>query len=85
MWLEMQDKNKSGSCENANVNMNLMAFGGGPRMCAGSELGKLEMAVFIHHLILNYNWELVGEDQPIAYPYVDFPKALPIKVQTLLI
>ncbi|KAG5062268.1 hypothetical protein AAZX31_02G054100 [Glycine max] len=80
-----QDKNKSGSCENANVNMNLMAFGGGPRMCAGSELGKLEMAVFIHHLILNYNWELVGEDQPIAYPYVDFPKALPIKVQTLLI
>ncbi|KAH9297115.1 hypothetical protein KI387_028797, partial [Taxus chinensis] len=29
-------------------------FGGGPRLCAGLELAKLEIAVFLHHLVLNY-------------------------------
>ncbi|CAJ1942573.1 unnamed protein product [Sphenostylis stenocarpa] len=61
---------------------NFMPFGGGSRMCAGSELAKLEMAVFIHHLVLNYDWEILDGDQPFVYPYVDFPKGLPIKVQT---
>lgn len=59
-----------------------MPFGGGPRLCAGSELAKLEMAVFIHHLILNFQWNLADEtDQAYAYPFVDFPKGLPITVQ----
>ncbi|KAF9609448.1 hypothetical protein IFM89_016248 [Coptis chinensis] len=59
---------------------NFMPFGGGPRLCAGSELAKLEMAVFVHHLVLNYNWELAEQDQPLAFPFVEFPKGLPIKV-----
>lgn len=62
---------------------NFMPYGGGPRLCAGSELAKLEMAVFLHHLVLSYTWELVEHDQPLAYPYVDFPKGLPIKVQPI--
>ncbi|TKY55813.1 steroid 22-alpha-hydroxylase [Spatholobus suberectus] len=79
-WRWQGNNNKTGSCQNAsNI---FMPFGGGSRLCAGSELAKLEMAVFIHHLILNYNWELVDADQPFAYPYVDFPKGLPIKVQS---
>ncbi|ESW28031.1 hypothetical protein PHAVU_003G253100 [Phaseolus vulgaris] len=61
---------------------NFMPFGGGSRLCAGSELAKVEMAVFIHHLILNYNWEVLDGDEPFVYPYVDFPKGLPIKVQS---
>lgn len=61
--------------------MNFMAFGGGPRLCAGSELAKLEMAVFLHHLVLGYDWELADTDQAFAFPFVDFPKGLPIKVQ----
>ncbi|XP_061345958.1 cholesterol 22-monohydroxylase CYP90B51-like isoform X1 [Gastrolobium bilobum] len=78
--LEVQGNSKSGSC--SNTSNNFMPFGGGPRLCAGSELAKLEMAVFIHHLILNYQWELVDSDQPIAYPFVDFPKGLLIRVQS---
>ncbi|KAJ8764281.1 hypothetical protein K2173_006021 [Erythroxylum novogranatense] len=60
-----------------------MPFGGGPRLCAGSELAKLEMAVFIHHLVLNYYWELADTDQAFAYPFVDFTKGLPITVKNI--
>ncbi|KAI7753710.1 hypothetical protein M8C21_030036, partial [Ambrosia artemisiifolia] len=60
---------------------NFMPFGGGPRLCTGSELAKLEMAIFIHHLVLKYEWELVDSDQAFAYPYLDFPKGLPIKIR----
>jgi len=63
------------------ANNNFLAFGGGSRLCAGSELAKLEMAVFIHHLIINYHWELAETDEAFAYPFVDFPKGLPIRVQ----
>ncbi|WJX89844.1 hypothetical protein P8452_71809 [Trifolium repens] len=76
-----QGNSKSGNCANTTSN-NFMPFGGGPRLCAGSELAKLEMAVFIHHIILNYNWNLVDVDQPVVYPFVDFPKGLPIRVQS---
>ncbi|KAJ0981907.1 hypothetical protein J5N97_010162 [Dioscorea zingiberensis] len=62
---------------------NFMPYGGGPRLCAGSELAKLEMAVFLHHLVLNYQWTLDEPDCPLAYPYIDFPKGLPIKVQRI--
>ncbi|GKU94541.1 hypothetical protein SLEP1_g8020 [Rubroshorea leprosula] len=72
---------RSGSTSTAASNY-FMPFGGGPRLCAGSELAKLEMAVFIHHLVLNFNWELVDEtDHAFAFPFVDFPKGLPIRVQ----
>ncbi|KAJ8451775.1 hypothetical protein Cgig2_007258 [Carnegiea gigantea] len=60
---------------------NFMPFGGGLRLCAGSELAKLEMAIFLHHLVLNFTWELADSDQAFAYPFVDFPKGLPIQVR----
>ncbi|CAN8278607.1 unnamed protein product [Cochlearia groenlandica] len=63
---------------------NYMPFGGGPRLCAGSELAKLEMAVFIHHLVIKFNWELAENDQPFAFPFVDFPNGLPIRVTRIL-
>lgn len=62
---------------------NFMPFGGGPRLCTGSELAKLEMAIFIHHLVLKYDWKLVDSDQAFAYPYLDFPKGLPIRIRHL--
>lgn len=81
----VQNNNKSNTCGSGSSigsQNNFMPFGGGPRLCAGSELAKLEMAVFIHHLILNFEWDLTDEnDQAYAYPFVDFPNGLPITVQ----
>ncbi|XP_057528539.1 steroid (22S)-hydroxylase [Amaranthus tricolor] len=62
---------------------NFMPFGGGQRLCPGSELAKLEMAIFIHHLVLNFKWKIVEKDQAFVYPFVEFPKGLPIQVQRI--
>ncbi|KAG2720036.1 hypothetical protein I3760_02G017600 [Carya illinoinensis] len=75
-------RGSSSSCPSiSTTSNNFMPFGGGPRLCAGSELAKLEMAVFIHHMVLNYHWELADTDQAYAFPFVDFPNGLPIRVQ----
>nr|CAD1843763.1 unnamed protein product [Ananas comosus var. bracteatus] len=49
---------------------NLLPFGGGVRHCMGSELARVEISVFLHYLILNYNWESVEPDQPVSFPQV---------------
>lgn len=71
----------SSGCPSMTSSNNFLPFGGGPRLCTGSELAKLEMAVFIRHLVLNYHWELADMDQAFAFPFVDFPKGLPIRVR----
>nr|UOI39556.1 heme-thiolate protein [Betula platyphylla]UVJ47661.1 heme-thiolate protein [Betula platyphylla] len=80
-WQNNGARESSSSCPSMTTSNNFLPFGGGPRLCAGSELAKLEMAVFIHHLVLNYHWELADMDQAFAFPFVDFPKGLPIRVQ----
>ncbi|XP_020582335.1 cytochrome P450 90B2-like [Phalaenopsis equestris] len=62
---------------------NFMAYGGGSRLCAGSELAKLEIAIFLHHLVLKFRWELAESDCAFAHPFLDFQKGLPIKVQAI--
>lgn len=55
-------------------------FGGGSRLCAGADLAKLEMAIFFHHLILQYDWSLSEPDRALAFPFVEFEKGLPIRI-----
>lgn len=74
---------KGPSPPNMTMTSSFMPFGGGPRLCAGSELAKLEIAVFIHHLVLNFHWKLAEPDNALVFPFVDFPKGLPIKVHIL--
>lgn len=31
-----------------------LPFGAGTRLCPGNDLAKMEIAVFLHHFILNY-------------------------------
>lgn len=68
---------------NLTKNSNVMSFSGGPRLCPGAELAKLEIAVFLHHLVQRYQWELAENDYPVSFPFLGFPKGLPIKVRPL--
>ncbi|OAY74021.1 Cytochrome P450 90B1, partial [Ananas comosus] len=58
-----------------------MPFGGGLRLCPGRDLARMEIAIFLHTLIQNYNFELIGPDHPMAKPQVDFRNGLPIKLK----
>ncbi|XP_062185038.1 cytochrome P450 724B1 [Phragmites australis] len=58
-------------------------FGGGSRLCPGSELAKVEAAFFLHHLVLNYRWRIDGNDIPVAYPYVEFQRGLSIRIEPI--
>ncbi|XP_042426513.1 cytochrome P450 90B2-like isoform X1 [Zingiber officinale] len=60
-----------------------MPFGGGARHCPGAEIARLEMAVFLHHLVRNYDWAVAEPDRPMKVPYVDFYKGLPIRVRSV--
>nr|XP_043626649.1 cytochrome P450 724B1 [Erigeron canadensis] len=58
-----------------------MPFGGGSRCCPGSELARVEVAFFLHHLVQNFRWKVEDDDdQPIAYPYVEFRRRLVINL-----
>ncbi|XP_058071072.1 steroid (22S)-hydroxylase-like [Magnolia sinica] len=60
---------------------NFTPFGGGRRLCPGSDLAKLETAFFLHHLVLDFSWDpLIDDDQPISFPYLDFKHGLPISI-----
>ncbi|KAF7026399.1 hypothetical protein CFC21_038509 [Triticum aestivum] len=74
---------KQGNTSAVAHNGNFMPYGGGTRLCAGSDLAKLEVAIFLHHLVLNFRWELAEPDQAFVYPFVDFPKGLPIRVHRI--
>ncbi|KAJ3692075.1 hypothetical protein LUZ60_012425 [Juncus effusus] len=54
-------------------------FGGGLRLCSGSEFAKIQIAIFLHRFCLNYNWEPAEPDHPMGYPVV-FPKEFPVKI-----
>ncbi|CAL5191656.1 unnamed protein product [Lathyrus oleraceus] len=56
-------------------------FGGGPRLCPGADLAKVEIAFFLHHLILNYRWKMKTNDDPIAFPFVEFIGGLLLDLQ----
>ncbi|CAA6672393.1 unnamed protein product [Spirodela intermedia] len=69
--------------QNQTASKKFTPFGGGTRLCPGSELAKVETAVFLHHFLLNFRWRPAAEDVPIAYPYVEFPGGLPLKVEPI--
>ncbi|RVX08339.1 Cytochrome P450 724B1 [Vitis vinifera] len=55
-------------------------FGGGSRCCPGSELAKIQVAFFLHHLVQNFRWNTKDGDQPFAYPYVEFQRGLALNL-----
>ncbi|GMJ09391.1 cytochrome P450, family 724, subfamily A, polypeptide 1 [Hibiscus trionum] len=61
----------------------VMPFGGGPRLCPGADLAKVEIAFFLHHLVLNYRWKTMADDFPLAYPYVEFKRGLLLEIEPI--
>ncbi|KAE8021435.1 hypothetical protein FH972_007325 [Carpinus fangiana] len=61
----------------------LAPFGGGPRLCPGAELAKVEIAYFLHHFVLNYRWKIKADDCPLAHPYVLFRRGLQLEMTTV--
>ncbi|KAH8973426.1 hypothetical protein BDL97_01G047600 [Sphagnum fallax] len=56
-------------------------FGGGPHMCPGIEFARTQMVVFLHYLVLNYEWTMVDPNEKIAMdPFPIFQNGLHLKI-----
>ncbi|XP_073051450.1 beta-amyrin 28-monooxygenase-like [Primulina eburnea] len=56
-------------------------FGGGPRMCPGKEYARLEILVFMHHLVTRFRWDKIVPDEEIVVNPIPIPtKGLPIRL-----
>jgi cytochrome P450 family 26 subfamily A len=57
-------------------------FAGGPHiMCIGNEFAKTKIMVFLHHLVLNYEWLIIHPSEKISYdPMPIFKRGLPLEV-----
>lgn len=60
-----------------------MGFGNGPRICPGADLARLEVAVFLHHFVTKFTWEVYGKREPIFLPMPHIKDNLPIKVKKI--
>ncbi|KAI7755802.1 hypothetical protein M8C21_014926 [Ambrosia artemisiifolia] len=61
-----------------------VAFGGGPRMCPGIELTKIETLVMTHHLVKTFTWELLKKDESFKrVPIPEFDQGLLVKVKPI--
>ncbi|XAR63788.1 hypothetical protein NMG60_11023871 [Bertholletia excelsa] len=56
-------------------------FGGGPRMCPGKEYARLEILVFMHHLVKRFRWEKLNPKEKIVFNPTPQPEeGLPIRL-----
>lgn len=56
-------------------------FGGGPRMCLGKELARVQILVFLHNIVTKFKWDLLIPDEKIEYDPLATPvKGLPIRL-----
>ncbi|PPR83906.1 hypothetical protein GOBAR_AA36807 [Gossypium barbadense] len=56
-------------------------FGGGPRLCPGYELARVEISVFLHHLVTQFSWVPAEEDKLVFFPTTRTQKRFPINLQ----
>ncbi|CAN7011412.1 hypothetical protein IGI04_012072 [Brassica rapa subsp. trilocularis] len=51
-----------------------MPFGSGVHACPGNELAKLQILIFLHHLVSKFRWEVVGGEGGIEYGPFPIPR-----------
>ncbi|KAI3913833.1 hypothetical protein MKX01_004083 [Papaver californicum] len=59
-------------------------FGGGPRLCPGYELARVEISVFLHHLVTTFSWAPAEEDKLVFFPTTRTLKRYPIYLKRLM-
>ncbi|CAA7032009.1 unnamed protein product [Microthlaspi erraticum] len=58
-----------------------MVFGAGIRQCAGSEFARLQISIFLHHLVTTYTFSLSKEDcEVIRVPGALFPNGISMNI-----
>lgn len=57
-------------------------FGGGPRRCPGYELARVELSVFLHHIVTRFSWLPAEQDKLVFFPTTRTQKRYPIIVQS---
>ncbi|PIN07298.1 Cytochrome P450 CYP4/CYP19/CYP26 subfamily [Handroanthus impetiginosus] len=70
---------------NGPASFTFVPFGGGPKMCPGSEFARQATLVFMHNLLIKFKWEkLIPTERIIFVHDVAIPQyGLPIKIQNL--
>ncbi|CAK9222794.1 unnamed protein product [Sphagnum troendelagicum] len=59
-----------------------LGFGGGLRMCLGNEFARITMLIFLHYMVLNYEWCMVDPNEKnYVIPAPTFQKGLQLKLQ----
>ncbi|KAF7128908.1 hypothetical protein RHSIM_Rhsim10G0046000 [Rhododendron simsii] len=65
----------------AKIRTLLLAIGGGSRMCLGKEFARLEILLFVHHLVKRFRWEkLIPDEKTVYTPIANPEKGLPIRL-----
>ncbi|XP_010253861.1 PREDICTED: cytochrome P450 90A1-like isoform X1 [Nelumbo nucifera] len=73
-------QSNTGGATSGTVNL-FTPFGGGPRLCPGYELARVEISVFLHHLVTRFSWVPAEEDKLVFFPTTRTLKRYPINVQ----
>ncbi|KAF3433453.1 hypothetical protein FNV43_RR24555 [Rhamnella rubrinervis] len=56
-------------------------FGGGPRLCPGYELARVELSVFLHHFVTQFSWVPAEDDKLLFFPTTRTQKRYPINLK----
>ncbi|MBA0657381.1 hypothetical protein Goklo_009668 [Gossypium klotzschianum] len=57
-----------------------MGFGSVVRLCAGAEFVKLQISIFLHHLVTNYRWTVIKEGKAVGQPGLVFPDGFHVQI-----
>ncbi|KAL3754793.1 hypothetical protein ACJRO7_001967 [Eucalyptus globulus] len=58
-----------------------MPFGGEPRVCARSQLARMNILMLLHNVVTCYNWSLIHPDEPVTSDSLPYPiHGMPIRI-----